>query len=421
MNKETLAIHAGYNKDTQGTMTVPIYQTTAFAFKSAQQASDRFCLQDLGNIYTRLTNPTTAILEVRLAELEGGASAIATSSGQAAIFYAVSNLFESGDNIIISDKIYGGSVTLFKHTMKRFGLEARVFDLDNPETIEALVDDKTKAIYYESLSNPQIAVADIDAISAIAQKHGIISICDNTVATPFLINPIKHGADIVVHSCSKYISGQGIALGGAIIDRDGLTEFFKDNERYSHFNTPDESYHGLVYTDLPFPAFNLRIRLALLRDIGATPSPFNSWSLIQSLETLALRMEKHCANTIRVAKYLESNDKVFNLNYPGLESNKYHALANKYFKDGLSSGLLSFEVKDKETAWKILDNTEIFSIVVNIGDSKSIITHPSTTTHQQIPLDEQKEIGITEGLIRLSIGLEDASDLIADLETAFNA
>ena len=421
MNKETLAIHAGYNKDTQGTMTVPIYQTTAFAFKSAQQASDRFCLQDLGNIYTRLTNPTTAILEVRLAELEGGASAIATSSGQAAIFYAVSNLFESGDNIIISDKIYGGSVTLFKHTMKRFGLEARVFDLDNPETIEALVDVKTKAIYYESLSNPQIAVADIDAISAIAQKHGIISICDNTVATPFLINPIKHGADIVVHSCSKYISGQGIALGGAIIDRDGLTEFFKDNERYSHFNTPDESYHGLVYTDLPFPAFNLRIRLALLRDIGATPSPFNSWSLIQSLETLALRMEKHCANTIRVAKYLESNDKVFNLNYPGLESNKYHALANKYFKDGLSSGLLSFEVKDKETAWKILDNTEIFSIVVNIGDSKSIITHPSTTTHQQIPLDEQKEIGITEGLIRLSIGLEDASDLIADLETAFNA
>jgi len=421
MNKETLAIHAGYNKDTQGTMTVPIYQTTAFAFESAQQASDRFCLQDLGNIYTRLTNPTTAILEARLAELEGGASAIVTSSGQAAIFYAVSNLFESGDNIIISDKIYGGSVTLFKHTMKRFGLEARVFDLDNPETIEALVDDKTKAIYYESLSNPQIAVADIDAISAIAQKHGIISICDNTVATPFLINPIKHGADIVVHSCSKYISGQGIALGGAIIDRDGLTEFFKDNARYSHFNTPDESYHGLVYTDLPFPAFNLRIRLALLRDIGATASPFNSWSLIQSLETLSLRMEKHCANTIRVAKYLEANDKVFNLNYPGLESNKYHALANKYFKDGLSSGLLSFEVKDKETAWKILDNTEIFSIVVNIGDSKSIITHPSTTTHQQIPLDEQKEIGITEGLIRLSIGLEDASDLIADLETAFNA
>ena len=421
MNKETLAIHAGYTKDIQGTTAVPIYQTTAYAFESAQQASDRFTLQDLGNIYTRLTNPTTATLEARLAGLEGGASAIATSSGQAAIFYAVANLFESGDNIIISDKIYGGSVTLFKHTMKRFGLEARVFDLDNPETIEALVDDKTKAIFFESLSNPQIAVADIDAISAIAKKHGIVSICDNTVATPYLINPIAHGTDIVVHSCSKYMSGQGLALGGAIIDRDGLTEFFQDNPRYAHFNTPDESYHGLVYTDLPFPAFNLRIRLALLRDIGATPSPFNSWSLIQSLETLALRIEKHSANTQKVAEYLESNSEVFNLNYPGLKSNKYHTLANKYFKDGLCSGLLSFEVKDKDTAWKILDNTDLFSIVVNIGDSKSIITHPSSTTHQQIPLDEQKEIGITEGLIRLSIGLENASDLIADLETAFNA
>jgi len=421
MNKETLAIHAGYTKDIQGTTAVPIYQTTAYAFESAQQASDRFTLQDLGNIYTRLTNPTTAILEARLAELEGGASAIATSSGQAAIFYAVANLFESGDNIIISDKIYGGSVTLFKHTMKRFGLEARVFELDNPETIEALVDDKTKAIFFESLSNPQIAVADIDAISAIAKKHGVISICDNTVATPYLINPIAHGTDIVVHSCSKYMSGQGLALGGAIIDRDGLTEFFQDNPRYAHFNTPDESYHGLVYTDLPFPAFNLRIRLALLRDIGATPSPFNSWSLIQSIETLALRIEKHSANTQKVAEYLESNSEVFNLNYPGLKSNKYHTLANKYFKDGLCSGLLSFEVKDKDTAWKILDNTDLFSIVVNIGDSKSIITHPSSTTHQQIPLDEQKEIGITEGLIRLSVGLEDASDLISDLETAFNA
>lgn len=421
MNIETSAIHAGYPKDSQGTMAVPIYQTTAYAFDSAQQASDRFCLQDLGNIYTRLTNPTTAILEARLAELEGGASAIATASGQAAIFYAVANLYEAGDNIIISDKIYGGSVTLFKYTMKRLGLEARVFELDKPETIEPLIDDKTKAIFFESLSNPQIAVADIDAISAIAKKHGVISICDNTVATPYLINPIKHGTDIVVHSCSKYMSGQGLALGGAIIDRDGLTEFFKDSPRYPQFNTPDASYHGLVYTDLPFPAFNLRIRLALLRDIGATPSPFNSWSLIQSIETLALRMEKHSSNTLKVAKFLESHPKVFNLNYPGLESNSYHALANKYFKDGLCSGLISFEVADKETAWKVLDGTEIFSIVVNIGDSKSIITHPSSTTHQQIPLDEQKEIGITEGLVRLSIGLEDADDLIADLKTALDA
>jgi O-acetylhomoserine (thiol)-lyase len=420
MNKETLAIHAGYNKDSEGTMAIPIYQSTAYAFDSAQQASDRFCLQDLGNIYTRLTNPTTAVLEARLAELEGGASAIVTSSGQAAIFYAVANLFKSGDNIIISDKIYGGSVTLFKYTMKRFGLETRVFENDNPESIKALIDDKTKVIFFESLSNPQIAVADIDAITSIAKKHGIISICDNTVATPYLINPIAHGTDIVVHSCSKYMSGQGLALGGVIIDRDGLTEFFKDNPRYSHFSTPDASYHGLVYTDLPFPAFNLRIRLALLRDIGATASPFNSWLLIQSIETLGLRIEKHSNNAQKVAEYLESNSQIFNLNYPGLKSNKYHALANKYFKDGLCSGLISFEVKDKDTAWKILDNTNIFSIVVNIGDSKSIITHPSSTTHQQIPLDEQKLIGITEGLIRLSIGLEHPADLIEDLETALN-
>lgn len=421
MKKDTIAIHQGYEKDLQGTTAVPIYQTTAYAFKSAKHASELFSLQDLGNIYTRLNNPTTAVLEARLAELEGGVSAIATSSGQAAIFYTIANLIEAGDNIIISDKIYGGSVTLFKHTFKRFGLEARVFNLDDPSSIEALVDGKTKAIFYESLSNPQIALADIDAISAIAKKHGIVSVCDNTVATPILVNPIAHGADIVIHSCSKYISGQGLALGGVIIDRDGLTEFFKDNPRYTHFFEADESYHGLVYTDLPFPPFNLRVRLALLRDIGATPSPFNSWSLIQSLETLILRIEKHSNNALKVAKFLESHPKVSKLNYPGLESNKYHSLANKYLKNGQCSGLISFEVEDKETAWKVLDNTELFSIVVNIGDSKSIITHPSSTTHQQIPLDEQKAIGISEGLIRLSIGLEDADDLIQDLKTALES
>ena len=421
MNKETIAIHHGYERDSQGTTAVPIYQTTAYAFKSAKHASDLFSLQDLGNIYTRLNNPTTAVLEARLAEIEGGVSCIATASGQAAIFNSISNLVEAGDNIIISDKIYGGSVTLLKHTINRFGIEARVFNLDDPSTIEALVDENTKAIFYESLSNPQIAVADIAAISVIAQRNGIISICDNTVATPLLVNPIAHGADIVVHSCSKYISGQGLALGGAIIDRDGLTEFFKRSKRYPHFNEPDESYQGLVYTDLPFPPFNLRVRLALLRDIGATPSPFNSWSLIQSLETLSLRIEKHSSNALKVAKFLESHPKVFNLNYPGLESNSYNELANKYFTDGQCSGLISFEVEDKESAWKVLDATELFSIVVNIGDSKSIITHPSSTTHQQIPLPEQKKIGITEGLIRLSVGLENADDLIADLKAALDS
>lgn len=418
MNRQTTAIHHGYEKDLQRTTAVPLYQSTAYEFESAQQAYERFTLQDLGNIYTRLTNPTTAILEARLAELEGGASALATSSGQAAIFYAITNLVEAGDNIIISNKIYGGSVTLLTHTIKRFGVEARVFDLDDPSSIETLVDDKTKAIFFESLSNPQIAVSDIKAISVVAKKHGVITICDNTVATPYLVNPIAHGTDVVVHSCSKYISGQGLSLGGAIIDSKGLSEFITENPRYAHFNEPDASYHGLVYTDLPFPLFNLRIRLALLRDIGATPSPFNSWSLIQSLETLGLRIEKHSNNALKVAKFLESHPKVFNLNYPGLEGNQYNKLANEYFKDGLCSGLISFEVADKELAWKVLDNTKLFQIVVNIGDSKSIITHPSSTTHQQIPLDEQKKIGITEGLVRLSIGLEDADDLIADLEAA---
>ncbi|MCV6607587.1 MAG: aminotransferase class V-fold PLP-dependent enzyme, partial [Campylobacterales bacterium] len=369
-------------------------------------------------IYTRLTNPTTAVLEARLAELEGGASGLATSSGQAAIFYAITNLVEAGDNIIISDKIYGGSVTLLKHTIKRFGVEARVFDLDDPTTIEPLIDDKTKAIFFESLSNPQIAVADIEGISKIAKAYGIISICDNTVATPYIVNPIAHGTDVVVHSCSKYISGQGLSLGGAIIDRDGLNEFIINNSRYEHFNKPDDSYHGLVYADLPFPLFNLRVRLALLRDIGATPSPFNSWSLIQSLETLNLRIEKHSSNALKVAKFLESHPKVKNLNYPGLEGSHHESLVKKYFKDNLCSGLISFEVEDKDTAWKVLDNTKIFQIVVNIGDSKSIITHPSSTTHQQIPLEEQKEIGISEGLIRLSIGLENPDDLIEDLKVA---
>ncbi|PHR56040.1 MAG: O-acetylhomoserine aminocarboxypropyltransferase [Arcobacter sp.] len=418
MELETKVLHNGYEKDIQGTMAVPIYQTTAYAFKSAEHASDLFSLQDLGNIYTRLNNPTTAVLEARLAEIEGGVAALATASGQAAIFNAVANLVEAGDNIIISDKIYGGSVTLFKHTMKRFGIEARVFTLDMPSSIEALIDGKTKAIFYESLSNPQIAVADIKAISDIASKHKIISICDNTVATPILVNPIAHGCDIVVHSCSKYISGQGLALGGAIIERDGLSAFFKGNPRYTHFTQADESYQGLIYTDLPVPPFTLRARLALLRDIGATPSPFNSWSLIQSLETLSLRMKKHSDNALEVARFLAAHPKVFNLNYPGLADNVYNKLSRQYFKDDLSSGLISFEVDTKEIAWKILDSAKLFSIVVNIGDSKSIITHPSSTTHQQIPLDEQIKIGITPGLIRLSIGLENAQDLIKDLKVA---
>lgn len=418
MNKKTIAIHQGYTKDAQMTMAVPIYQTTAYEFESAEQAGNRFALKELGNIYTRLANPTSNILEERVAALEGGISGVATASGQAAIFYAIANVAEAGDNILISDKLYGGSVTLLRHTIKRFGITANVFHSDTAEDLEAQIDDKTKAIFFESLSNPQIAIANFEKIVSTAKKHKILTICDNTVATPALFNPISHGVDVVVHSTSKYITGQGLAIGGMIVDRDGLNEFFKGNSRYAHFNEPDESYHGLVYTDLPFPAFNLRIRLSLLRDIGAVPAPFNSWLLIQGLETLAIRMKEHSNNARIVAEFLENHPKVKSVSYPGLASDSKHDLATKYFKDGMSSGLLNFEVESYDKAKEMMDSTELFSIVVNIGDSKSIITHPASTTHQQIPQDQLKAIGVPPELIRLSIGLEDTEDLIADLTQA---
>lgn len=420
MNKQTLAIHHGYEKDAQMTMAVPIYQTTAYEFESAEQAGNRFALKELGNIYTRLANPTSNILESRVAVLEGGVSAVSTASGQSAIFYAIANVAEAGDNIIISDKLYGGSVTLLKHTIKRFGITAKVFNSETADELESLIDDKTKAIFFESLSNPQIAIANFEKIVAVAQKYKVLTICDNTVATPALFNPIAHGVDIVVHSTSKYITGQGLAIGGIVVDRDGLTGFFKGNPRYAHFNEPDESYHGLVYTDLPYPPFNLRIRLSLLRDIGAVAAPFNSWLLIQGLETLALRMKEHSSNALKVAQYLEAHPKVKSVSYPGLEKDVKHAKAQKYFKNGMSSGLLNFELESFDKAKAMMDNTEIFSIVVNIGDSKSIITHPASTTHQQIPADQLKAIGVPAELVRLSIGLEDSDDLIADLAQALD-
>lgn len=418
MKKQTLAIHHGYEKDSQMTMAVPIYQTTAYEFESAEQAGNRFALKELGNIYTRLANPTSNILESRVAAMEEGISGVATASGQAAIFYAIANVAEAGDNIIISDKLYGGSVTLLTHTMKRFGISAKIFNSETVEGLETLIDDKTKAIFFESLSNPQIAIADVNAIVKIAQKHKVLTICDNTVATPALFNPIKHGVDVVVHSTSKYITGQGLAMGGMVIDRDGLSEFFKGNPRYEHFNKPDESYHGLVYTDLPYPPFNLRIRLSLLRDIGAVPAPFNSWLLIQGLETLSLRMKEHSSNALKVAQFLSSHPKVKKVSYPGLKEDSKHSRAQEYFKNGMCSGLLNFELETFEKAKEMMDKTNIFSIVVNIGDSKSIITHPASTTHQQIPVDELKKIGVPAELVRLSIGLEDCDDLIEDLKQA---
>ena len=420
MQKDTIAVHSGYNnKEGYGTMSVPIAQTTAYAFRDAEHAANLFALKELGPIYTRLTNPTTDVLEQRYAELEGGAAAICTASGQSAIFYAIANVAEAGDNIIISDKLYGGAVTLLTHTIKRFGITAKVFKSSDASNLEELIDDDTKAIFFESLSNPQIAIADVEAIVEVAKKKGVLTVCDNTVATASLFNPIKWGVDVVVHSTSKYTNGQGSAIGGIIVERDGLAEFFKENsKRYYHFVEPDESYHGLVYTDVPLPNFCLRIRLALLRDIGASQSPHNSWLLIQGVETLSLRVDKHSSSALEVAKFLETQDSVKSVNYPGLESHEDYAKAQKYFKDGKASGLISFEVDSYEKAKNVIDSAKLFSVVVNIGDSKSLIVHPASTTHSQMSEEELAKAGVNPTTVRLSIGLEDPKDLIEDLTLA---
>lgn len=417
MNEQTLAIHAGYERDSQGTMAVPIYQSTAYAFRDSEHAANLFALKELGNIYSRLMNPTTDVFEKRFAVLEGGVAAIGTASGMAAIFYTIANVAEAGDNIIVAKQVYGGTTTLTGHTIKRFGIETRYFDVREPQQIEALVDEKTKLILFESITNPSIDVADFEAIVDIAKQHHILTCVDNTVATPILCKPLVYGIDIVVHSASKYTTGQGLAIGGVIVERHDLVDMIKGNARYRHFNEPDESYHGLIYSDLPLPLFTLRVRLALLRDLGAAPSPFSSWLYIQGLETLALRMKQHSSSALALARFLASHPKVRKVNYPGLESDVNYAVAQKYLKGGYS-GLLSFEVADRETAQKIADNTELFSVVVNIGDSKSIITHPASTTHQQLSAKELEEAGVPAGLVRLSVGLEDTEDLIEDLKRA---
>ncbi len=418
MHEQTLAVHAGYEKDAQGTMAVPIYQSTAYEFRDTEHAANLFALKELGNIYTRLMNPTTDVFEKRFAALEGGVAAIGTASGMSAIFYAIANVAEAGDNIIVAKQVYGGTTTLTGHTIKRFGIETRYFDVRNPSEIEALIDDRTKIILFESITNPSIDVADFDAIVAIADKYGILTCVDNTVATPILCKPIAHGVDLSVHSTSKYTTGQGLALGGIIVERENLVEKIKGNARYDHFNTPDMSYHGLVYSDVPLPLFTLRVRLALLRDLGGAPSPFNSWLHIQGLETLPLRMKQHSSSALAIAEFLEAHPKVKKVNYPGLKSSAQNRLVQKYFKEGMASGLLSFEVESKELAQSIADATEIFAVVVNIGDSKSIITHPASTTHQQLSAKELEEAGVPGGLVRLSVGIEDTQDLIDDLAKA---
>ena len=421
MDLQTKALHAGYEKDSQGTMAVPIYQTTAYEFRDVAHAANLFALKELGNIYTRLNNPTTDVFEKRFAALEGGEAALATSSGMSAIFYAIANAAEVGDNIVCAKQLYGGSLTQVAHTLKRFGIEARFFDVHNPNEAESLIDEKTKVIFFESLTNPSIDVADIQALSAIANRHGILSVVDNTVATPALCRPFEWGVDITVHSASKYTTGQGLAIGGILVERKNLVEKLKANPRYPQFNEPDASYHGLVYVDVPLPPYTLRARLSLLRDLGAVVSPFNSWLFIQGMETLSLRMREHSKNALELATFLESHPKVLKVNYPGLESNANSKNAKKYFENGACSGLLSFEVESLDAATKIVNATKLYSLVVNIGDSKSIITHPASTTHQQLSQEELIACGVPSGLIRISCGLESSKDLIEDMKQALEA
>ncbi|MCH3830878.1 O-acetylhomoserine aminocarboxypropyltransferase/cysteine synthase [Campylobacter jejuni] len=420
-NKETLALHGAYNFDTQRSISVPIYQNTAYNFENLDQAAARFNLQELGNIYSRIGNPTSDVLGQRLANIEGGAFGIPVSSGMAACFYALVNLASSGDNVAYSNKIYGGTQTLISHTLKNFGIEAREFDIDDLDSLEKVIDQNTKAIFFESLSNPQIAIADIEKITQIAKKHKIVSICDNTVATPFLLQPFKHGVDIIVHSLSKYVSGQGSALGGALIERKDLNDLLKNNDRYKAFNTPDPSYHGLNLNTLDLPIFSIRIIITWLRDLGASLAPQNAWLLLQGLETLAVRIEKHSQNAEKVANFLNSHPDIKGVNYPTLASNAYHNLFKKYFDKNFASGLLSFEAKDYEHARRICDKTQLFLLAANLGDSKSLIIHPASTTHSQLSEEELQKAGIKKTTVRLSIGLENSDDLIADLKQAIES
>ncbi|EAI5177688.1 O-acetylhomoserine aminocarboxypropyltransferase/cysteine synthase [Campylobacter coli] len=420
-NKETLALHGAYNFDTQRSISVPIYQNTAYNFENLDQAAARFNLQELGNIYSRIGNPTSDVLGQRLANVEGGAFGIPVSSGMAACFYALVNLASSGDNVAYSNKIYGGTQTLISHTLKNFGIEAREFDIDDLDSLEKVIDQNTKAIFFESLSNPQIAIADIEKINQIAKKHKIATICDNTVATPFLLQPFKHGVDIIVHSLSKYVSGQGSALGGALIERKDLNDLLKNNDRYKTFNTPDPSYHGLNLNTLDLPIFSIRIIITWLRDLGASLAPQNAWLLLQGLETLAVRIEKHSQNAEKVANFLNSHPDIKGVNYPTLASNAYHNLFKKYFDKNFASGLLSFEARDYEHARRICDKTQLFLLAANLGDSKSLIIHPASTTHSQLSEEELQKAGIKKTTVRLSIGLENSDDLIADLKQAIES
>lgn len=415
---DTLQVHAGQEspEPVTGARAVPVYQTTSYVFKDTDEAEGRFALTVPGNIYSRLTNPTTDVFEQRIAALEGGTAALATASGAAAITYAILNIAGTGDNIVSASTLYGGTYNLFAVTLPRYGITTTFVDPDEPENFKKAINDKTKAVYIETLGNPGINIIDFDAVAKIAHEAGIPLIVDNTFATPYLFRPFEHGANVVVHSATKFIGGHGTAIGGVIVD--GGNFDWAASGKFPGFTEPDASYHGIKYVDLGGIAFVLKVRAQLLRDLGAALAPWHSWLFIQSLETLSLRVARHVSNTEKIVEFLSKHPKVARVSYPGLSSNKYHALAKKYFPKGVGS-IFSVDVKgDAEAARKFVDNLEIFSQLANVADAKSLVIHPSSTTHQQLTPEEQKAAGFGPETVRLSIGIEDPDDLIADLDQA---
>lgn len=414
----TNALHAGHDLAANGgTRAVPIYQTTSYVFNNSDHAANLFSLQELGFIYTRLNNPTNQILQDRLAAIEGGVGAVVFASGTAAISTGLLTLLKAGDHIVASSSLYGGTYNLLNVTLPRLGIKTTFVNADNPENFAAAVQDNTRAFFVESLGNPKLDVLDIEAISAHSKAAGVPFIVDNTVATPVLLNPLKHGADLVIHSLTKYIGGQGNSIGGAIID--GGT-FNWANGKFPEFTEPSAGYHGLKYYEtLGAASFVFKLILEGLRDLGGAMSPFNAFQIIQGLETLPIRIKQHSENALELAKWLEQQDEVAWVNYPGLESSKYKTLAKKYLPKG-QSGIVTFGAKGGFDAAKaIADNTKLFSLLANIGDTKSLIIHPGSTTHQQLNEKEQASAGVSGDLIRLSVGIEDIDDLKADLTEAF--
>ena len=422
MKLESLALHYGYESEaTTKAAAVPIYQTTSYTFDNTQHGADLFDLKVAGNIYTRIMNPTTDVLEKRIAEMEGGVGALAVASGMAAITYAIQCITSAGDNIISTAQLYGGTYNLFAHTFPRQGIEVRMVSHDDYGAVERQIDDNTRAIFCESIGNPAGNVVDIEKLADIAHKHGLPLIVDSTVSTPYLCQPFKFGGDIVVHSLTKYIGGHGTTVGGAIVDS-GKFDWVKHKARFRLLNEPDPSYHGVVYTEaFENAAYIGRCRVVPLRNTGAALSPHSAFLLLQGLETLGLRMDRHCENALKVAQFLEQHPKVEWVNYAALPSNRYHDLCNRLSK-GKASGLLSFGIRGGAAAGaQFIDALKMILRLVNIGDAKSLACHPASTTHRQLNPEELKEAGVSESLVRISVGIEHIEDIIADISQALDA